>query len=161
MIKNNQGIHGQQALDQESKRFSDEVFYIFDTYRDWQTGHNFRNKYYPTITCVCTDSNETLLGEDHSRRLCMKEYEKTQMLEEMGRQFCPNGVVTKWQDLLVNSHYDYPAGQCAEQHAANELLLGLGNRVDIKNDILFGKPIRCVTGEENVYCQNCKELFDI
>ena len=161
MIKPNQGINGQQALDQESKRFSDEVFYIFDTYRDWQTNHNFRNKYYPTSTCVCTDSNETLLGEDYSHRPCMKDYNKTQMLQEMGSQFCPNGVVSCFDDLKINSHFDYPIGQCAEQHAANELLIGLGSRVDIKNDILFGKPIRCLTGEEDVYCQNCKELFNI
>ena len=140
MIKPNQGINGQQALDAESIRFSDEVFYIFDTYRDWQTNHHFRNKYYPTITCVCTDSNETLLGEDYSHRPCMKDYNKTQMLQEMGSQFCPNGVVSCFDDLKINSHFDYPIGQCAEQHAANEVLKKL--RVGDVNMHLIPRPER-------------------
>ncbi len=161
MIKSNQTINGQEALNKESERYAEEVFYIFDGYREWRTGHSFRGRYYPTITCVCTDSNETLLGEDYSHRPCMKEYNKTQMLDEMGSQFCPNGKVLCFDDLRYYSHFDYPIGQCAEQHAANELLLGLGNKINIKNEIRFGKPIRCVTGEDDVYCQNCIELFDI
>ena len=160
MIKQNAGVNGKAAIDKESERYAEEVYYLFDGYRQMNLGY-FGNRYYPTMTCVCTDSNNTILGEDYSRRPCMKEYDETQMLNEMGRQFCPNGVVVKWQDLVVNSHYAYPIGQCAEQHAANELLKGLRICLDIKNDILFGKPIRCVTGEDDVYCQNCKELFDI
>lgn len=163
MIKQNQGISGKEALDKESERFSEKVFYIFDGYRALgDDGYQFRDVYYPTVTCVCTDNHETILGEDFSRRPCMKEYKETQMLDEMGAQFCPNGVVTTWKDLKDHSHYrEYPIGQCAEQHAANELLKGLGCRKDIKNDILFGKPIRCLTGEDWDYCQNCRDLFNI
>lgn len=68
----------------------------------------------------------------------MKEYDLTQMLDEMGQQFCPDGIVHRWTDLQPHSHYDYPIGQCAEQHAASELLIGLNTRLDIKNDIKFG-----------------------
>lgn len=111
--------------------------------------------------CVCTDDNYKLLGEDYSRKPCLKEYNETQMLAEMGKQFCPNGKLPGLEDLKTYSLQGFCIGQCAEQHAANELLKGLGCHKNIKKDIIFGKAVRCVTGEEWPYCKNCQDLFNI
>ena len=65
MIKPNQNIHSKADLDCESEKYADEVFYVFDGYRVLgDEGYKFRDVYYPTVTCVCTDNQETLLGED-------------------------------------------------------------------------------------------------
>lgn len=163
MIKLNQNIHSKAAIDCESEKYAEEVFYAFDGCREWNPGYHFGNeyKYYPTMVCVCTDDNHQLLGEDYSRKPCLKEYNETQMLAEMGKQFCPNGKLPGLDDLKTYSLQGYSIGQCAEQHAANELLKGLGCQKIIKEDILFGKAVRCVTGEEWPYCKNCQALFNI
>lgn len=163
MLKPNQNIHSMADLDCESEKYADEVFYAFDGCRGWDPRYRFgkKYKYYPTMVCVCTDENRQLLGEDYSRIPCLKEYNETQMLTEMGRQFCPNGKLPGWDDLQTYSLQGVKIGQCAEQHAANELLKGLRCQKDIKKDIMFGKAVRCVTGEERPYCMNCKNLFNI
>ena len=163
MIKPNQNIQSKAGIDSESKKYADEIFYAFDGFRNWNSGYHFRNKYkyYPTMVCVCTDDNYKLLGEDYSRKPCLKEYNETQMLAEMGKQFCPNGKLPGLEDLKTYSLQGFSIGQCAEQHAANELLKGLGCHKNIKKDIIFGKAVRCVTGEEWPYCKNCQDLFNI
>lgn len=78
----------------------------------------------------------------------------------------------KFLDLLKNKGFtlgakrfdtiakrDYCFGNCAEQHAVNDLLT-LHSSVDIK-EIVFSKAIRPRTGEIRLYCQNCCDLFGL
>lgn len=92
----------------------------------------------------------------------MKDYGMTKMLKEMGREFSPTGKINGKDELYHFSRCSFPVGQCAEQHAANNLLKILGNSLNIKKDFFFGKPVRTATGEDNIpYCANCSNLFNL
>ena len=52
----------------------------------------------------------------------------------------------------------WPLGQCAEQHAANTVLIN--NAAAIIDDIQFSDAIKFKTGLIRNYCNNCKSIFD-
>ncbi len=161
MATDNQYFKGKGVLDAMSETYADEVFGEFEYWRNVGV-QMFPNRYYPTMVCSCTDRNETAFVANYSHKLSLTEYGKTKMLKEMGREFSPMGIISKKEDLYRLSRHRFPIGQCAEQHAANDLLWILGNALDIKHDLYFGKPVRTATGEDNIpYCDNCSDLFDL
>lgn len=161
MATNNHFFRGKKVLDAISETYADEVFGEFEYWRNMGI-MMFPNRYYPTMVCSCTDRRETAYVANYSHKPSLAEYGETKMLEEMGREFSPAGRISSKKELHRLSMHIFPIGQCAEQHAANDLLKILGNAPDIKHDLYFGKPVRTATGEDNIpYCDNCSSLFNL
>ncbi len=161
MATNNHHFKGKKVLDAMSEAYADEVFEEYEFWRNLGV-RMFHNRYYPTMVCSCTDRNETAFVANFSHTPSLKEYSMTKMLGEMGQEFSPTGVIKKKDDLYRDSMHRFPIGQCAEQHAANDLLKLVGNSLNIKNELFFGKPVRTATDEDNIaYCDNCSNLFDL
>lgn len=161
MGNNNHYFRGKKVLDAMSESYADEVFEEFEYWRNMGVKF-FRNRYYPTMVCSCTDWRETAFVANYSHRPSITKYGETKLLEEMGQEFSPTGIIRIQDDFKKFSMRNFPIGQCAEQHAANDLMKLLGNKLNIKKDIYFGKPVRTATGEDNIpYCENCKNLFDL
>ena len=161
MAKLNQHFKGKKVLDAMSESYADEVFETFETLRNLGF-RMFPNRYYPTMACSCTDWNETAYVARFSHKPSLSEYGTTKMLEEMGKEFSPTKIIRKQDELYSLSMHRFPIGQCAEQHAANKLLKLLGDKINVKENLFFGKPVRVATREDHIpYCKNCSNLFDL
>lgn len=167
MAKDNATFIGKSTLDERVEAYSEEVYGKFDYDRTIGKAPQFGRFYYPAMVVSCTDSQQSMYCDSFARKPIIKEYGLTKMLGEMGRSFGFRNPV-EYQDLKDNSHHNFPIGQCAEQHAANELLFCIQQRntplyaqIDIKKGIYFSKAIRPSTGEEFGYCQNCRDLFNL
>ena len=109
---------------------------------------------------ICTDENVTMFAESYSKTPSLVEYNSTRMLDIMAHDF--EFPEKKAEFFRSKSMCKHPIGQCAEQHAANDLLKLVGNGLNIKSELYFGKPVRTATGEDNIaYCDNCNNLFNL
>ena len=159
MAKNNSTFQSKAALDTECEKYADDIFALFETYRDGKSKPWFNGHYYPAMCDVCTDDDVTMFAQSYSKSPTIKEYDETRMLDIMVHDF--GFPSKKYNYFSDNSRCDHPVGQCAEQHAANILLKEVNPLLDVKQDIYFSKAIRPSTGEEFDYCDNCKVLFDL
>lgn len=154
----NDNFSGKAFLDWEVVSYSECVYGYFDYLRRIGKAVKFSRKYfYPAMVAVCTDDKQRFSPRSYSHRAEVGEYELTSMLSEMEKRF---GVIQSRNDFRKLSKERFPIGQCAEQHAANELLLYC-HPINIKRDVFFSKAVRPSTGEVFPYCKNCKKLFDL
>lgn len=166
MAKDNATFIGKAILDERVEAYSEEVYGKFDYDRTIGKAPQFGCFYYPAMVASCTDLNQSMYCDSFARKPIIKEYCLTKMMDEMMNTF--PFVYAVSDELKRLSHHKHPIGQCAEQHAANELLFCIKyrnvpfyNQIQVKKDIYFSKAIRPSTGEEFDYCQNCKDLFDL
>lgn len=152
---------GKRRLDNEVEMYSEHVYGYFDYLRQIGKGVKFgRNYFYPAMVAVCTDGRLRSC-RDYSHRAIVDEYKRTIMHKEMEKRF---GKISSRNDFRKLSKERFPIGQCAEQHAAQQLLLYPPLRhshINIQRDMFFSKAMRPSTGEVFPYCENCKALFDL
>lgn len=112
------------------------------------------------MVAVCTDGKKWCC-RSYSHWAIVDEYKDTCMHEEMEKRF---GKISSRNDFRKLSKERFPIGQCAEQHAAQQLLHYsrlMHCPINIQRDIYFSKAVRPSTGEMFPYCNNCKALFDL
>ena len=166
MARDNATFAGKNALDERVESYSEEVYRKFDYDRTIGKAPQFGRYYYPAMVASCTDRVQTMCCDSFARNPIIKEYCLTKMKEEMEQTF--NLLQIGYDALKTSSHHRFPIGQCAEQHAANELMFSIKQKnaayydqMRVKNDIYFSKAIRPSTGEDFDYCRNCHQLFDL
>lgn len=157
----NNKFPGKRQLDDEVEAYSESMYGYFDYLRKIGKGVKFGRKYfYPAMVAVCTD-NRLSVCRDYSHRAIVDEYKDTCMHEEMEKRF---GKISSRNDFRKLSKERFSIGQCAEQHAAQQLLYYsrlMRGPINIQRDIYFSKAVRPSTGEVFPYCKNCKALFDL
>ena len=154
----NDRFKGKALLDNDVVSYSEYVYDHFDYLRRIGKAVRFSRKYfYPAMVAVCTDDKQSQISGCYSHRAEVGEYKLTSMLSEIEKRF---GGIKSRNDFRKYSKERFPIGQCAEQHAANGLLLYRGP-LNIRRDIFFSKAVRPSTGEVFPYCNNCKKLFDL
>ena len=162
MSKQNRIFLGKQRLDYEAEKYSDDVFYFFEHERRAGKEPRFGSYFFPAMIATCTDAKQRYFVNGQSGTPVLLDYKATKLFSEMQRTF---GGIKYRKDLWRKSKESkFPIGQCAEQHAANDLLQKKNNKktnLDIKAEIFFSKAIRPSTGEVFDYCRNCKVLFDL
>ena len=117
-----------------------------------------RCKDYPAAVVLCWVSEESLKGRrrplfhfGHSGSYSMNKIVSNSTLKERLDQL---GKIGNYSNLSKN-----PIGNCAEQHAAAELL---DNHPSCGiNQIIFSSAFRPRTDEIVSYCGNCKKIFNL
>ena len=149
-------------LDRRVEQFADYVYATFDEDRKQGRMKSFGDYYYPAMVSVCTDVKFRFLSEGYSDSPDAVEYGKTSMLSTMETDFYKGKSIKNAGSFKEASMCAHPLGQCAEQHAANDLLQQKGaSYLDVKTDIFFSKAVRPVSGKEYDPCPNCKKLFNL
>ncbi len=162
MSKQNNSFPGKPYLDERVERFADLVYATFDNDRVNGMMKSFGDYYFPAMVSVCTDVNFNFLSEGFADSPDVNEYKKTSMLNTMEVDFYQRRRIKGVDDFKNVSLCKHPLGQCAEQHAANDLLqTKKTENLDIKRDIFFSKAVRPVNMIEFSPCDNCKKLFDL
>lgn len=168
MAKDNETFVGKADLDNRVDAYTEKVYGTFDYDRMVGRTPRFGKYYYPAMVVCCSDKSRKNYGESYSRTPYVKEYELTNMAGEMSRIYnMPRPF--SFKDLKLHSlESRFRIGNCAEQHAANEMLFCIKQRhqdvytqMKIKEDVYFSKAVRPSTGEVFPYCINCKALFDL
>ena len=168
MAKDNDKFDGWDDLNNRVDSYTEKVYGTFDYDRTVGRSPLFGKYYYPAMVVCCADKNKQNFGESYSRAPYVKEYELTKIAAEMARTFkMPRTFAFKdLKKYSLENHFRI--GNCAEQHAANEMLFCIKQRqrdiyseIKIKEDIYFSKAVRPSTGEVFPYCRNCKALFDL
>lgn len=167
MAKDNSTYRFKLDLDVRAESYSECVFKRFDYNRQIGKKPEFGSHYYPAMVVTCQDSMRIKTCDSYARKSDIGEYELTKMAIAIAQDFQLSPPLS-YKDLNHASHHRHPIGQCAEQHAANELLFDMQktnqdyyNQLDIKRNIYFSKAIRPATGEVFEYCDNCKQLFNL
>lgn len=166
-MKDNISFVGKNRLDMEARRYSWLIYDYFDVYRKKGWGKLFGKYYYPAMIATCCDKDEKLKSSAFSDKGTVNEYKLTGMLDEMANDFNNGQLIIDRETFKEKSLNIYPIGQCAEQHAANELLFcerwdkSINKVLNIKKDVYFSIAVRPSTGEVFDYCENCKKLFDL
>lgn len=167
MAKDNAKCTGKNRLDIEARRYSFLVYDYFDLYRKNGWGKLFGRYYYPAMIAICCDKDEKMIRGSFSDKGSVEEYKLTGMLNEMAVDFNNGQPIIDKEAFREKSLNKYPIGQCAEQHATNELLFcerwdkSINKVLDIKTDVYFSIAVRPSTGEVFDYCENCKKLFNL
>ena len=162
MSKQNDSFHGKTLLDKRVEQFADSVYATFDDDRIHGRMKSFGEYYYPAMVLVCTDANFKFPSEGFADSPDADEYSKTSMLSTMEADFYQSRRIKDADGFKKASLCIHPLGQCAEQHAANDLLKMKGAaNLNIKKDIFFSKAVRPVNMKDFPPCDNCKKLFDL
>ena len=162
MSKQNNSFSGKHLLDKRVEKFADYVYATFDDDRTQGRMKSFGEYYYPAMVSVCTDVNSRFASEGFADSPDVYEYSKTSLLSEMEADFYQRRRIKDTDAFKKASLCTHPLGQCAEQHAANDLLRQRGAAyLNIKKDIFFSKAVRPVNGKVFDPCDNCKKLFDL
>ena len=167
MAKDNTKFTGKNRLDIEARRYSFLVYDYFDLYRKNGWGKLFGRYYYPAMIATCSDKDELMTKSGFADKGSVEEYKLTGMLDEMAADFNNGQLITDRDTFKEKSLNKYPIGQCAEQHATNELLFcerwakSINRVLNIKTDVYFSIAVRSSTGEVFDYCENCKKLFNL
>ena len=162
MSKQNNSFQGKSLLDKRVEQFSDFVYATFDDDRIHGRMKSFGDYYYPAMVSVCTDADSRFQSEGFADTPKAEEYGKTSLLNTMETDFFKGRRIKDADSFKKASLCTFPLGQCAEQHAVNDLLLQRGAAyLNIKTDIFFSKAIRPVNGKVFDPCDNCKKLFDL
>jgi len=167
MAKDNNKFTGKNRLDIEARRYSCLVYDYFDFYRKNGWGKLFGRYYYPAMIATCCDKDELMTKSGFADKGSVEEYKLTGMLDEMAADFNNGQLITDRDTFKEKSLNKYPIGQCAEQHATNELLFcerwdkSINRLLNIKTDVYFSIAVRPSTGEVFDYCENCKKLFNL
>lgn len=162
MSKQNKSFPGKPSLDKRVEQFADLVYATFDDDRINGRMKSFGEYYYPAMVSVCTDVSSRLHSEGFADTPDVNEYRKTSMLSTMEADFYQRRRIMDIDDFKKVSLCRHPLGQCAEQHAANDLLQSRRTVfLDIKKDLFFSKSVRPVNMIEFPPCDNCKKLFDL
>lgn len=162
MSKQNNSFPGKPFLDKRVEQFADLVYATFDDDRINGRMKSFGEYYFPAMVSVCTDVNSCFHSEGFADSPDVNEYKRTSMLSTMEADFYHGQRIKDVDAFKKVSLCIHPLGQCAEQHAANDLLQK--KRIaylDIKKDIFFSKAVRPVNMIEFPPCDNCKKLFDL
>lgn len=122
MAKDNAKFTGKNRLDIEARRYSFLVYDYFDLYRKNGWGKLFGRYYYPAMIAICCDKDEKMIRGSFSDKGSVEEYKLTGMLNEMAVDFNNGQPIIDKEAFREKSLNKYPIGQCAEQHATNELL---------------------------------------
>lgn len=167
MAQQNYLFDGKANLDKQVEAYSEEVYDYFDYERASAKLPRFGKYYYPAMVISCCDKDRKYSMNSFARNPVTYAYKLTKMGDEMKCVFhLPSGFGLK--ALKDNSFERFSIGQCAEQHATNEMLYNIKKKerdyydqFDVRNDVFFSKAIRPATGEVKTYCKNCKALFDL
>lgn len=162
MSKQNNLFRDKALLDKRVETFADYVYATFDDDRIHGRMKSFEQYYFPAMVSVCTDVNSSFHAEGFADSPDAHEYGKTSMLSTMEADFFQRKSIKSADAFKKASLCAHPLGQCAEQHAANDLLQFRGaTYLNIKTDIFFSKAVRPVGGIVFDPCDNCKKLFDL
>lgn len=162
MSNQNNSFIGKPDLDSRVDQYADYVYATFDSDRINGKMKSFGDYYYPAMVSVCSDINSKFQSEGFSYSPKVDEYGRTSMLRTMEADFYHGKRIKDTDSFKKASLSTHPLGQCAEQHAANDLLQQKGAAyMDIKKDIFFSKAVRPVNRRECDPCSNCKKLFDL
>lgn len=165
MANNNSSFHGKPILDGYVRRFMESVYGYYDFLRVAGYPPAFGKYYYPAMVASCCDSKEKHYAHSISDMPYVSEYGRTPLLRAMEKAFYGGTPIKDFRLMPRKYGLNYSVGQCAEQHAANDLLF-VHNIMehkypDIKRDIYFSDAIRPATGEVFPYCPICKKLFQL
>ena len=162
MSKQNDSFAGKVALDCRVEKYADYVYATFEQDRIQGKVKSFGGYYYPAMVSVCTDALQRFNTEGYADSPDAAEYAKTSLLGTMENDFNGGGNIKSKDTFKKISLCIHPLGQCAEQHAANELLQVKGaENLDIKQEVFFSKAIRPATLKDYPPCANCQKLFDL
>lgn len=168
MAKDNNRFPGKNRLDLDVRHYSFCVYDYFDFYRKNGWKPLFNGHYYPAMVASCCDDRGMMTRRGFAHKSTAAEYRLTGMINEMESDFNNGQPITEWNSFRnKRTPAGYPLGQCAEQHAANELIFceiwdnRINRMLNMKKEIYFSIAVRPSTGEVFDYCCNCKRLFDL
>lgn len=162
MSKSNNSFQAKPYLDTQVDKYADYVYATFEYDRINGRMKSFGDYYYPAMVSICTDINNQFQAEGYSDSPIADEYGKTLLLKAMEDDFNQGNSIRDANTFKKVSLCGHPLGQCAEQHAANDLLqINGAENITIKSEIFFSKAVRPVNRKVFGSCDNCKKLFDM
>lgn len=115
----------------------------------WKPTPNPEDKYwdYPALASICRYHGDIGKGCSQYFGNVSWHYFLKRRIERLGRMGHGSNMCS------------YPLGQCAEQHACNNLAERTGLNIGILNNLCFSESVRPRTLQIFPPCKNCKDIF--